>query len=207
MTNDTNDTTLSVFLHYQKVRVKVCNHPFTLNFLYYICVHLYLFPTAPAVKTIELFANRNISKREYKLQSVSNWLKSFWPKWHLSILTIVKVKCFTLYQSVPLAKARKWWRVGNSFSLSVMQWYLLRRDEKMNKNQRFCSVYADFICEIWIFFHNAKELCLCIKMQTKARERNVKIYNHKIASFKKEYVVNKTYKMQKIKMFFIFTEL
>ena len=48
----------------QKVRVKVCNHPFTLNFLYYICVHLYLFPTAPAVKTIELFANRNISKRE-----------------------------------------------------------------------------------------------------------------------------------------------
>ena len=30
-------------LHYQKVRVKVCNHPFTLNFLYYICVHLYLF--------------------------------------------------------------------------------------------------------------------------------------------------------------------
>ena len=62
MTNDTNDTTLSVFLHYQKVRVKVCNHPFTLNFLYYICVHLYLFPTAPAVKTIELFANRNISK-------------------------------------------------------------------------------------------------------------------------------------------------
>ena len=64
MTNDTNDTTLSVFLHYQKVRVKVCNHPFTLNFLYYICVHLYLFPTDPAVKTIELFANRNISKRE-----------------------------------------------------------------------------------------------------------------------------------------------
>lgn len=50
--------------HTQKVRVKVCNHPFTLNFLYYICVHLYLFPTAPAVKTIELFANRNISKRE-----------------------------------------------------------------------------------------------------------------------------------------------
>jgi hypothetical protein len=61
----------------QKVRVKVCNHPFTLNFLYYICVYLYLFPTAPAVKTIELFANRNISKREYKLPSVSNWLKSF----------------------------------------------------------------------------------------------------------------------------------
>ena len=50
--------------HYLQVRVKVCNHPFTLNFLYYICVHLYLFPTAPAVKTIELFANRNISKRE-----------------------------------------------------------------------------------------------------------------------------------------------
>ena len=38
-------------------------------------------------------------------------------------------------------------------------------------------------------------------MQTKARERNVKIYNHKIASFKKEYVVNKTYKMQKMNMF------
>ena len=44
-------------------------------------------------------------------------------------------------------------------------------------------------------------------MQNKARERNVKIYNHKIASFKSEYVVNKTYKMQKMNMFFIFTEL
>ena len=72
MTNDTNDTTLSVFLHYQKVRVKVCNHPFTLNFLYYICVHLYLFPTAPAVKTIELFANRNISKRESQIITIQN---------------------------------------------------------------------------------------------------------------------------------------
>ena len=44
-------------------------------------------------------------------------------------------------------------------------------------------------------------------MQNKARERNVKIYNHKIASFKSEYVVNKTYKIQKMNMFFIFTEL
>ena len=96
---------------------------------------------------------------------MSNWLKSFWPKWHLSILTIVKVKCFTLYQSVPLAKARKWWRVGNCFSLSVMQWCLLRQDEKMNKNQRLCSVYADFIWEIRIFIHNTQEWCSCIKMQ------------------------------------------
>ena len=72
MTNDTNDTTLSVFLHYQKVRVKVCNHPFTLNFLYYICVHLYFFPTDPAVKTIELFANRNISKER---ESNNNYTK------------------------------------------------------------------------------------------------------------------------------------
>ena len=71
-------------------------------------------------------------------------LKSFWPKWCLSVLMIVEIKCFTLYQSVPLAKARKWWRVGNCFSLSVMQRYLLRQDEKMNKNQRLCSVYADF---------------------------------------------------------------
>ena len=44
-------------------------------------------------------------------------------------------------------------------------------------------------------------------MQNKARERNVKICNHKIASFKSEYVVNKTYKIQKMNMFFIFTEL
>ena len=64
MTMTQNDLFTLKNPHYQKVRVKVCNHPFTLNFLYYICVHLYLFPTAPAVKTIELFANRNISKRE-----------------------------------------------------------------------------------------------------------------------------------------------
>ena len=92
-------------------------------------------------------------------------LKAFWPKWCLSVLMIVEIKCFTLYRSVPLAKARKWWRVGNCFSLSVMQRYLLRQDEKMNKNQRLCSVYADFFCEIWIFIHNTKELYSCIKMQ------------------------------------------
>ena len=61
----------------QKVRVKVCNHPFTLNFLYYICVHLYLFPTAPAVKTIELFANRNISKRESQIITIQTEIYDF----------------------------------------------------------------------------------------------------------------------------------
>ena len=80
-------------------------------------------------------------------------------------MMIVKIKYLTFCPPILLQKVRKWWRVGNCFSLSVMQWCLLRQDEKMNKNQRFCSAYADFICEIWIFIHNTKEWCLCIKMQ------------------------------------------
>ena len=43
MTMTQNDLFTLKNPHTQKVRVKVCNHPFTLNFLYYICVHLYFF--------------------------------------------------------------------------------------------------------------------------------------------------------------------